>query len=47
VMDVMRHVPDVDVVGPAALREAVIKKLSAGMQKMMPGSCGELAALDD
>jgi predicted DNA-binding transcriptional regulator YafY len=47
VMDVMRHVPDVDVVGPAALREAVIEKLSAGMQKMVPSSAGEPAALDD
>jgi len=34
-------------VGPAALREAVIEKLSAGMQKMVPSSAGEPAALDD
>ena len=35
VMDVLRHVPEVEVVGPAGLREAVIEKLRAGLGRLM------------
>jgi predicted DNA-binding transcriptional regulator YafY len=34
VMDVMRHVPDVDVVGPPELRKEVAKRLIAGCEKI-------------
>ena len=34
VMDIMRHVPEVEVVGPVGLREAVWEKLRAGIEKM-------------
>ena len=34
VMDILRHVPEVEVIGPAGLREAVAEKLRAGVEKM-------------
>ena len=34
VMDILRHVPEVEVVGPAGLREAMAEKLRAGVEKM-------------
>ena len=34
VMDILRHVPEVEVVGPAGLREAVGEKMRAGVEKM-------------
>ena len=34
VMDILRHVPEVEVVGPAGLREAVEERLRAGVEKM-------------
>ncbi|MFZ2653092.1 MAG: WYL domain-containing protein [Burkholderiaceae bacterium] len=34
VMDILRHVPEVEVVGPAGLREEVGAKLRAGVEKM-------------
>jgi len=37
VMDVMRHVPDVDVLGPPELQEAVTQRLKAGYQKILDG----------
>ena len=33
VMEVLRHVPEVEVVGPVGLREAAGKKLRAGVKK--------------
>ena len=34
VMDIFRHVPDVEVIGPVGLREAAGEKLRAGVEKM-------------
>ncbi len=34
VMDILRHVPEVEVVGPVGLREVVAAKLRAGVEKM-------------
>ena len=34
VMDILRHVPEVEVLGPAGLREAVGEKLRAGVEKI-------------
>ncbi|HEY8707899.1 MAG TPA: WYL domain-containing protein [Burkholderiaceae bacterium] len=34
VMDILRHVPEVEVVGPKGLREAVGERLRAGVEKM-------------
>ena len=36
VMDVLRHVPEVEVIGPPALREVVIEKLRAALGRLMP-----------
>jgi predicted DNA-binding transcriptional regulator YafY len=36
VMDILRHVPEVEVVGPQPLREAVVEKLRAGVERMGP-----------
>ena len=33
-MDILRHVPEVEVLGPEALREVVAEKLRAGVEKM-------------
>ncbi len=35
VMDILRHVPEVEVVGPVGLREVVGEKLRAGVEKMI------------
>ena len=37
VMDILRHVPEVKVVGPVGLREVVWEKLRAGVEKMGGG----------
>ena len=37
VMDVLRHVPDVDVLGPPELRDAVAQRLRAGCAKIVGG----------
>ena len=34
VMDILRHVPEVEVLGPKKLREMVAEKLRAGVEKM-------------
>ncbi|MDP3612017.1 MAG: WYL domain-containing protein, partial [Rubrivivax sp.] len=34
VMDILRHVPEVAVLGPKALREVVAEKLRAGVEKL-------------
>jgi predicted DNA-binding transcriptional regulator YafY len=39
-MDVMRHVPDVDVVGPPELRTEMSKRLRAGYEKISGGLSG-------
>jgi len=36
VMDILRHVPEVQVLGPAGLREAVQEKLRAGLARVTP-----------
>ena len=36
VMDILRHVPEVQVIGPAGLREAVAEKLRMGLERVMP-----------
>jgi predicted DNA-binding transcriptional regulator YafY len=36
VMDILRHVPEVEVIGPAALREVVAEKLRAGLARVTP-----------
>jgi predicted DNA-binding transcriptional regulator YafY len=33
-MDILRHVPEVEVLEPAELREKVLAKLQAGLTKM-------------
>ena len=33
-MDILRHVPEVEVIGPVGLRDAVGEKLRAGVEKM-------------
>ena len=33
-MDILRHVPEVEVLGPKALRDLVAEKLRAGVEKM-------------
>lgn len=40
--DIMRHVPAVEVLQPAELREAVVQRLAAAYRKMSGGSFGEL-----
>ena len=42
VMDVLRHVPEVDVLGPPELRQMVVEKVRAAIEKMSPSSSGEL-----
>ncbi len=37
-MDVMRHVPDVDVVAPPELREALAQRLREGLKRFLAGS---------
>jgi predicted DNA-binding transcriptional regulator YafY len=34
IMDILRHVPEVEVLAPEALREAVIGKLRAGLDRL-------------
>ena len=34
VMDILRHVPEVEVLGPKGLREVVAEKLRAGVEKL-------------
>jgi len=36
VMDILRHVPEVEVIGPAGLREVVEEKLRAGLARVTP-----------
>ncbi len=36
VMDILRHVPEVEVIGPAGLREAVTEKLQAALARVTP-----------
>ena len=36
VMDILRHVPEVDVLAPAALRDEVKAKLAAGLARVTP-----------
>jgi predicted DNA-binding transcriptional regulator YafY len=36
VMDILRHVPEVEVVGPAELREAVAERLREGVRRLTP-----------
>lgn len=47
VMDVMRHVPDVEVVGPTDLREMVARKLQDGLLNLQLSSRGELTKMQD
>lgn len=41
VTDILRHVPEVEVLAPRELRELVKEKLRAGLKKMRRGSSGE------
>jgi predicted DNA-binding transcriptional regulator YafY len=36
VMDILRHVPEVEVLGPPGLREEVVRRLRAGLNTMQP-----------
>ena len=36
VMDILRHVPEVEVVGPEGLKESVLKKLKEGVRRLTP-----------
>ena len=47
VMDVLRHVPQVQVLGPAALRDEVANKLRAAVDQLGAGSSGELGGGED
>lgn len=46
-MDILRHVPDVEVIGPVSLRERVAQKLRLGLRAMGDGSSGEPSGADD
>lgn len=41
IMDILRHVPEVEVVGPEGLKAELVRKLRAGLQTMGPGSSRE------
>jgi predicted DNA-binding transcriptional regulator YafY len=41
VMDILRHVPHVEVLAPLALRQDVLDRLRLGVTKMLAGSAGE------
>lgn len=47
VMDVLRHVPEVEVLAPESLRHSVAEKLLAGVEINRPGSSGEPRVRDD
>jgi predicted DNA-binding transcriptional regulator YafY len=47
VMDVLRHVPEVEVLGPAGLKEIVVGKLGMGIRTVVGGSLGELGVGED
>ena len=44
VMDILRHLPEVEVLGPVSLADEVEKKVRAALEKMAAGSAGEPAA---
>jgi predicted DNA-binding transcriptional regulator YafY len=47
VMDILRHVPEVEVLGPVGLWRMVIEKLQAGITTIDPGSSGEPGGVQD